>query len=588
MPPVRLDVRFMQAAEWLHAEARRIRKPLLLSAGLTALQALLLVVQAWVLAEILSVSLWDHAPWSSLWRQWLSLFLLASVRAMLQMRARGIAFDASQDVGARLRMHLLSRVQALGVLGLRSQASGALITGLVDGVDTVLPYFARYLPGAITAVLVPTIVIACTLPADWISGVVLILSAPMIPLFMVLVGNAAERASHERFDQLRRLGRSFVDVLGGLTTLRQLGAAWRVADQLESEGEDYRRLSMQVLRIAFLSSLVLEFFATVSIAVVAVLIGFRLLWGEIHFQEGMFVLLLAPELYLPLRALGGLRHARMEAVAAIQGLQTVDGVFATPATAGTETVQCVHSGAELPEIEFRGVRFAHAGRPLLLDGIDLQIGRGLIALVGESGSGKSTLLDMLLGFATPMTGKILVNGVDFQTLDMFQWRARVAWVPQQPHVFDLSLRENLLLADPGAGSDRLDRALADSGLDAVASRLPSGMDTRLGENGLGLSGGELQRLALARALLRESADLWLFDEPTAHLDAESARSIGRLIRVAAASRTVLMVAHRLDAVMTADRVVVLHGGKVVESGAPRALLKSGGRFAVLAGTEMMG
>lgn len=578
----------MQATDWLRSEARRIRKPLLFSAGLTALQALLLVAQAWLLAEILSVSLWDHATWSSLWRQWLCLFLLPPLRAMLQMRARSLAFDASQDVGAHLRMHLLERVQALGVLGLRSRASGALITGLVDGVDTVLPYFARYLPGAATAVLVPAIVIACTLPADWISGLVLVLCAPMVPLFMVFVGHAAERASHERFEQLRRLGRSFVDVLGGLTTLRQLGAAWRVADELESEGEDYRRISMQVLRIAFLSSLVLEFFATVSIAVVAVLIGFRLLWGDIPFHDGMFVLLLAPELYLPLRALGGLRHARMEAVAAIQGLQTIDGALSASAHQGTEMVQCAGPIATSPEIEFRGVRFAHAGRRLLLDGIDIRLGRGLIALVGESGAGKSTMLDMLLGFATPMTGNILVNGIDIQALDLSRWRARLAWVPQKPHVFDLSLKENLLIANPGADGDKVNRALADSGLDMVASRLPSGMDTRLGENGLGLSGGELQRLALARAFLRDSADLWLLDEPTAHLDAESARSIGRLIRAAAASRVVLMAAHRLDAVMSADHVLVLHDGKIVESGTPRTLLDSGGRFAAIACAEIAG
>ncbi len=575
----------MQPAAWLRLQAQPIQSPLRLSALLTVLQTLLLVAQAWLLAEILAAALLARASLSSLWPQWITLLLIAPLRVLLQVQARRIAFDASIALGTRLRQGLLQRVQALGPLRLRAQASGELITRLVDGVEQVLPYFARYLPGAATAALVPPILALFVFPADWVSGLVLLLTAPLIPLFMVLVGNAAERSSQKRFAQLGRLGTAFVDALGGLTTLRQLGAAQHVADQLAGEGEQYRRLTMQVLRVAFLSALVLEFFAMVSIAVVAVLIGFRLLWRELPFQDGIFVLLLAPEFYLPMRALGTLRHARMDALAAAQALLALDAdgsAAATPIVAAPGSPPC---NAAPPCIELHALHYAHAGRGALLQGVDARIGSGITALVGASGSGKSTLLDLLLGFAAPEGGRISVDGVDLAALDPAAWRACIAWVPQQPHVFEGSVRENLLLAAPQADAQALRRALAGSGLDAVLARLPQGLDTPLGERGLGLSGGELQRLALARALLREQARVWLLDEPTAHLDADSARQVQALIRTAAAERTILLVAHRLQAAQGADQVLVLRAGRIVEQGAPQLLQQRGGAFAQLLAAE---
>ena len=576
----------MQAADWLRREARQLRRPLRTSAALTALQALLLVAQAWLLAGILDESLMRRAPLAALWRPWLGLLLLAPLRVLLLVRARRLAFDASQHLGSHLRAQLLKRIQALGVLGLRAQAGGDLITRLVEGVDALLPYFARYLPGAATAVLLPPLLAAFVLPADWISGLVLLLTAPLIPVFMVLVGGAAERASLKRFTQLRRLGSAFIDALGGLATLRQLGAAERVAAELETEGEEYRRLTMQLLRVAFLSALVLEFFAMVSIAVVAVLIGFRLLWHQLEFRDGMFVLLLAPEFYLPMRALGALRHARMDALAAARDMLVLEEAAPspTPDRPGTAPgTQAAPRGA--PSLRFEAVRFTHAGRREGLRGVDARIGPGVTALVGASGAGKSTLLDLVLRFAAPDSGRILVDETDLAHLDPASWRARIAWVPQQAHVFAGSLRDNLLLAAPAAGDALLARALRDSGLDLVAARLPRGLDTALGERGLGLSGGELQRLALARMLLREQATLWLLDEPTAHLDADGACTVNRLIRSAGATRTVLLVAHRLDAALDADQVLVLDDGRVVERGAPRALAAVGGPFGLLLAAE---
>ena len=574
----------MQAANWLRREARRIRKPLQRSALATALQALALVAQAWLLADILDAALFRHAPLAQLWPQWWGLLLLAPLRLLLNLYARRTAFAAGLDLSAQLRARLLTRAQALGPLGLRAQASGDLITRLVDGVDAVLPYFARYLPQVSTAALVPLLLALFVFPADWISGLILLLTAPLIPFFMVLVGNAAERASRQRYAQLTRLGAAFMDALGGLSTLRQLGAAERVAQRLDTDGEDYRQLTMQVLRVAFLSALVLEFFATVSIAVVAVLIGFRLLWHELPFHDGLFVLLLAPEFYLPLRALGTLRHARMDALAAAQQMAVLDDA---PPQASAPLAGGHHAPPDhAPGVRIDNVNYVHVGRAAALRECSFELQpRRVTALVGATGSGKSTLLNLLLGFAPPESGRVLIDGIDLANLDMTQWRARIAWVPQQIHIFEGSVRDNLLLAAPRADAAVLQRAAADSGLDAVIARLPQGWDTPLGEHGLGLSGGEIQRLALARALLREHANVWLLDEPTAHLDADSAQAVERVIRTAAATRTVLLVAHRLATAQAADRVVVLRDGRVVEQGAPRELMRAQGAYAALLQAE---
>ncbi|WP_297903171.1 thiol reductant ABC exporter subunit CydD [Metallibacterium sp.] len=574
----------MQAANWLRREARRIRKPLQRSALATALQALALVAQAWLLADILDAALFRHAPLAQLWPQWWGLLLLAPLRLLLNLYARRTAFAAGLDLSAQLRARLLTRAQALGPLGLRAQASGDLITRLVDGVDAVLPYFVRYLPQVSTAALVPLLLALFVFPADWISGLILLLTAPLIPFFIVLVGNAAERASRQRYAQLTRLGAAFMDALGGLSTLRQLGAAERVAQRLDTDGEDYRQLTMQVLRVAFLSALVLEFFATVSIAVVAVLIGFRLLWHELPFHDGLFVLLLAPEFYLPLRALGTLRHARMDALAAAQQMAVLDDA---PPQASAPLAGGHHTPPDhAPGVRIDNVNYVHAGRAAALRECSFELQpRRVTALVGATGSGKSTLLNLLLGFAPPESGRVLIDGIDLANLDMTQWRARIAWVPQQTHIFEGSVRDNLLLAAPRADAEALQRAAADSGLDAVIARLPRGWDTPLGEHGLGLSGGEIQRLALARALLREHANVWLLDEPTAHLDADSAQAVERVIRTAAATRTVLLVAHRLASAQAADRVVVLRDGRVVEQGAPRELMRAQGAYAALLQAE---
>ncbi len=570
----------MSAADWLRAQIRHIRKPLSRAMLLSGLLALARVAQAWLLSGILAAALFAHTPLGGLWPQWLGLLLLALLRFALNVGIRHTAFAAAQSLAGGLRARLLRGAHGLGPYALRAQASGDLITRLVDGIDAVLAYCARYLPQLGNAVLVPVLLAIFVFPADWVSGLILLATAPLIPLFMVLVGRAAGRASERRYAQLTRLGATFIEALGGLVTLRQLGAAERFAQRLEGEGEEYRALTMQVLRVAFLSALVLEFFATVSIAIVAVLIGFRLLWGELHIRAGLFVLLLAPEFYLPLRALGGLRHTRMDALAAAQHLAALD--TAAPAAAASPARAAPVPCSSPPEIRIEHVSHAHRGRGAGLRDCTLVLQpRRVTALVGATGAGKSTLLNLLLGFAAPDSGRIRIDGLELGALDPAQWRACVAWVPQQAHVFEGTVRDNLLLAAAHADAAALQRAAEASGLAAVLARHARGWDTPLGERGLGLSGGELQRLALARALLREEARVWLLDEPTAHLDAAGARAVESVIRAAAATRTVLLVAHRLSAVRSADWVAVLHEGRLIEQGTPLELSLARGAYATL-------
>ncbi len=572
------------AEDWLRRAAREIRRPRHRVALLTAAQALALVAQAWLLSGILAEAVLRRAPLARLWPQALALLLIAPLRFALSVGARDTAQRAAQRLADSLRGRVLRSAQGLGPHRLHAEASGDLITQLVDGIDAVQAYFARYLPQALAAVLIPVLLLLFVFPADWLSGLILLLTAPLIPLFMTFAGHAAEHASERRYAQLRRLGAAFIEALGGLVTLRLLGAADRFAQHLDEESGAYRTLTMQVLRIAFLSALVLEFFAMISIAMVAVLIGFRLLWGELQLRAGLFVLLLAPELYLPLRALGALRHTRMDALAAARRLAALDDLPA--AACAPRANRAAMATTTAPEIAVERVCYAHRGRAAALRDCSIVLqARRVTALVGATGAGKSTLLSLLLGFAAPDRGRIRIDGVDLATLDADDWRAHVAWVPQRTHVFEGSVRDNLRLAAPRADVAALERAAERSGLAPVLARLPRGWDTPLGERGLGLSGGELQRLALARALLRERATIWLLDEPTAHLDAASARAVETLIRSIAASCTVLLVAHRLSAARSADWVAVMSGGGIAEQGPPSELANARGAYAALLQAE---
>jgi ATP-binding cassette subfamily C protein CydD len=414
------------------------------------------------------------------------------------------------------------------------------------------------------------------------TGVVFLATLPLLPVFMVLAGRSAERASQRQWATLARLGGHMLDAVAGLADLKLARAATRQVAVVAAMAEGYRKTTMSVLRIAFLSALVLEFFATVAIAVTAVLVGFRLMWGEIDFHTGFFLLLLAPEFYAPLRQMGVNRHAKMEAIAAAERIVALLDRPAPEPTAGRG--RPIAPGPAVG-LTFDRVGAGYGDGRVALADVSFAVAPGEhVAIVGASGTGKSTLFALLLGFLQPTTGRILVDGVPLADLDLDDWRRHLVHVPQRPHLFDGSIADNVAMdRAPEAGAtvaEAVAVALRAARAEAVVAALPDGAGTRLGDRVSGLSGGEAQRLALARAFFR-SGPLILFDEPTAHLDPATERDVAEAIAAFAAGRTLLTIAHRLDTIRRADRILVLDAGRLVESGRYDDLAAAGGPFARL-------
>ncbi|MFD5130645.1 thiol reductant ABC exporter subunit CydC, partial [Streptomyces olindensis] len=417
------------------------------------------------------------------------------------------------------------------------------------GVDALDDYFSRYLPQLGLAVVVPVAVLARIVTEDWVSAAIIVGTLPLIPVFMVLIGWATQSRMDRQWRLLSRLSGHFLDVVAGLPTLKVFGRAKAQAESIRRITGEYRRATMRTLRIAFISSFALELLATISVALVAVTIGMRLVHGEMDLYIGLVILILAPEAYLPLRQVGAQYHA------AAEGLAAAEEIFAV-----LETSVPAPGSKAVPEgaLAFEGVTVRYPGRSAdAVSEVSFTVEPGeTVALVGPSGAGKSTLLHVLLGFVPPAEGRVRVGGVDLAEADLEQWRSRVAWVPQRPHLFAGTIAENVRLARPGADDEAVRRALRDAGALEFVDALPEGVGTRLGEDGTGLSAGQRQRLALARAFLADRPVL-LLDEPTAALDGATEAEVVAAVRRLAAGRTVLLVVHRPALLGVADRVVRL-------------------------------
>lgn len=548
---------------WLNREAREVRFPLVLAIAGGSLNGGLLIVQALLLAHLIANTIFGHQPVSSQLLPFAALLGVFLLRAACVFAGGRAATQAGLAVKTRVREALVGHIHALGPAWNTAREPGALANTVVDGVEVLHDYYAQYLPQASLAVIVPLAILVVVFPVDWVSGLILAGTAPLIPLFMVLLGRGAAALNERQWGRLTRLSAHFLEVLSGLGTLKAFGAAQGERSLVERLSEDYRRSTMRVLRVAFLSSFALEFLATVSIAMVAVLVGFRLLWGEVAFSAGLAALLLAPEFYLPLRNLGNAYHARLGAVAAAEDIADI---LATPLPPTAGGKGAAFEPGRAFGLAFERVSFAYAEGPRALDKISFEVPTGThVAIVGPSGAGKSTLLYLVLGFNRPAGGRIVANGRPLDTLALEDWRRAIAWVPQRAHLFAGTIAQNIALGTPGATHEAISAAAGKAQADAFIQALPLGYDTPAGEDGAGLSGGEIQRIALARAFLRD-APLVVLDEPTASLDMESEAAVGAAIETLARGRTVISVAHRLHTVRHADRIVMLDGGQVVAQG----------------------
>ena len=540
------------------------------------------VLQAALLSHAVDAAFLGSEGLASLAPVLLALAAIAALRAGLLWLQEVLAQRFSGRVRLDVRDRLVRRLLALGPRFASGERTGELANTLLGGVDALDAYLAQYLPQVVLAALVPALVLAAVLWSDPLSALVLLLTFPLVPLFMWLIGSAAEARTRRQWVTLSRLAARLQDALAGLATLRAFGRVDDEAHALEQANERHRTLTMEVLRLAFVSALALEALATLGTAVVAVEVGLRLLYARIEFREALFVLVLAPEFYRPLRALGAAFHAGMagrEAAARMAEIVEAEGPLAAPAVlAGTPVAAPVVSppAPRPPRVRFESVRLSYdAGRTHALDDFTLEVpAGGTLALVGPTGAGKTTAAHLLLRFLEPDAGRVLVDDTPLASLTPEEWRRRVAWVPQHPRLFHGTLRENLLLGQPEASEVAIGRALELAYLEDLVRELPRGLETPVGEGGERFSGGEAQRVALARAFLKD-APVLVLDEPTAQLDLATEAWVVEAVERLCRGRTVLLVAHRLTTVAAADRVALVSHGRVIEEGTPASLATSG-------------
>lgn len=573
-----------ELVRWLKQHSAPAKRWLRISMLLGILSGLMIIAQAWFLAVILQALIMDNVPREQLLTPFVLLICVFILRAIVTYVRERVGFRCGQVVRQEIRNMVLDKLQELGPVWVKGKPAGSWATIILEQIEDMQDYYSRYLPQMYLAGIIPIMILIAIFPFNWAAALILFVTAPLIPIFMALVGLGAADANRRNFIALGRLSGSFLDRLRGLDTLRLFFREKAEIKQIRESTEDFRSRTMEVLRMAFLSSGVLEFFASISIAVVAVYFGFSYL-GEINFGSyglpvtlfaGFLALILSPEFFQPLRDLGTYYHAKAQAVGAAETLETLlnsDGE--QKAQQGTQTLsdEAIYIQAKQLEIlSHDGVRLAGP--------LDFNIEpQQRIAIVGQSGAGKSSLLNLLLGFL-PYRGSITINGVELRELCPDKWRELLGWVGQNPHLPEQTLVENICLGKPNATEAEIQQAIDNAYVSEFLAHLPDGLNTKLGDYAARLSVGQAQRVAVARTLLKPSRML-LLDEPAASLDSHSEQRVMQTLNQLSSQQTTLLVTHLLEETLDYDQIWVMANGQIIQQGNYTQLSQSEGAFAQL-------
>ncbi|MCV2512811.1 cysteine/glutathione ABC transporter permease/ATP-binding protein CydD [Leclercia pneumoniae] len=576
--------RQQELTRWLKQQSVISRRWLNISRLLGFISGLLIVGQAWLLARILNMMIMENIPREALLLPFVVLMLVFILRAWVVWLRERVGFHAGQHIRYEIRRQVLDRLQQAGPAWIQGKPAGSWATLILEQIDDMHDYYARYLPQMALAACVPLLIVIAIFPYNWVAALILLCTAPLIPLFMAMVGMGAADANRRNFLALGRLSGHFLDRLRGMETLRVFGRGDAEIENIRLASQDFRQRTMEVLRLAFLSSGVLEFFTSLSIALVAVYFGFSYL-GALDFghygtavtlSAGFLALILAPEFFQPLRDLGTFYHAKAQAVGAADSLKT----FLETPLAHPQRGDVTLNTTQPVVIQAEDFCVLSPEGKVLAGPLNFTLHAGQrVVLVGTSGSGKSSLLNALSGFMA-YSGSLRVNQTELSALDPDEWRAHLSWVGQNPQLPAATLRENVLLARPDASEEELKSVLDRAWVSEFLPLLPNGVDTRVGDQSAGLSVGQAQRIAVARALLNP-CQLLLLDEPGASLDAHSEQRVMSALDTASLQQTTLMVTHQLEGIAGWDQIWVMENGRLVEQGDYATLATAQGPFAAL-------